>query len=63
MSNVGGIAFRLDRKQVFASFLILVSALCFSAKAVLIKMAYRYEVDSISLLTLRMAFALPIFWP
>ncbi|MBK8878579.1 MAG: EamA family transporter [Haliscomenobacter sp.] len=61
MSNVGGIAFRLDRKQVFASFLILVSALCFSAKAVLIKMAYRYEVDSISLLTLRMAFALPFF--
>ena len=35
--------------------------MCFSAKAVIIKLAYRYDIDSISLLTLRMIFAMPFF--
>jgi len=52
---------RYDRSQLIAAGLILLSALCFSAKAVMIKLYYRYEVDSISLLALRMLWALPFF--
>jgi drug/metabolite transporter (DMT)-like permease len=44
-----------------AALLIFISAMCFSAKAVIIKLAYRYDIDSISLLTLRMIFAMPFF--
>ena len=33
----------------------------FSSKAVMVKLAYQYDVDSISLLLLRMAFALPFY--
>jgi len=33
----------------------------FSAKAILVKLAYRHEVDALSLLMLRMLFALPFF--
>ncbi|WP_373553046.1 DMT family transporter [Haliscomenobacter sp.] len=50
-----------QRRRIIASILVLIAALCFSAKAVLVKLAYRYEIDSISLLTLRMVFSLPFF--
>ena len=40
---------------------ILIGAILYSSKAVLVKLAYQYEVDSTSLLTLRMLFALPIY--
>lgn len=50
-----------QRSRVIAAVLVLIAALCFSAKAVLVKLAYRYEIDSISLLTLRMVFSLPFF--
>lgn len=43
-----------------AAFVFL-GAICLSSKAVLVKLAYQYEVDSISLLTLRMLFALPFY--
>ena len=33
----------------------------FSAKAVLVKIAYQYQIDSVSLLLLRMVFALPVY--
>lgn len=33
----------------------------FSAKAVLIKLAYRHDINSISLMSLRMGFSLPVF--
>ncbi len=36
-------------------------AILFSTKAVLVKVAYRYEIDTASLLMLRMLFALPLF--
>jgi drug/metabolite transporter (DMT)-like permease len=49
------------RQRVTASVLVLVAAVCFSAKAVLVKLAYRHSIDGTSLLTLRMAFALPFF--
>lgn len=34
---------------------------CFSTKSVFIKLAYAYDIDTISLLTLRMCFAFPFF--
>lgn len=49
------------RQQLLAAGLVFMGALCFSAKAVFVKLAYRHEVDSVSLLALRMLFSLPIF--
>ena len=37
------------------------SAVLFSAKAIFVKLAYRYGVDAITLLTLRMLLSLPVF--
>lgn len=48
-STLGGAAF------------CFVSAVCFSFKSILIKLAYAYPVDASTLLTLRMGFALPFF--
>lgn len=39
----------------------LVAAVGFSAKAILVKLAYRHGVDAVTLLALRMVFAVPIF--
>jgi drug/metabolite transporter (DMT)-like permease len=36
-------------------------AIAFSGKAIIVKLAYRYGVDAVTLLMLRMLFALPIF--
>ncbi|MCC6202183.1 MAG: DMT family transporter, partial [Gammaproteobacteria bacterium] len=36
-------------------------AIAFSGKAIIVKLAYRYGVDAITLLFYRMAFALPLF--
>lgn len=41
--------------------MMLAGAILFATKAIFIKLAYAYEVSSISLLGLRMAFALPFF--
>lgn len=41
--------------------LVLISAIAFSAKAIFVKLAYRHSVDALTLLTLRMVFALPLF--
>ncbi|HEU4532604.1 MAG TPA: DMT family transporter [Polyangiaceae bacterium] len=41
--------------------MVVLSAVCFSAKAVFAKLAYRYGADANTVLTLRMAFALPFF--
>ena len=43
------------------AFLVFMSAFCFATKGILIKLAYQYSIDSISLLTLRMLFALPFY--
>jgi drug/metabolite transporter (DMT)-like permease len=40
---------------------VLLAAFCFALKGVMIKLAYRYGVDALSLLTLRMLFALPFY--
>lgn len=50
-----------NRTQVIASLLVLVGSICFAAKAVLVKLAYHYDIDPISLLALRMVFSLPFF--
>jgi len=36
-------------------------AIAFSGKAIIVKLAYRYEVDAVTLIMLRMLFALPFF--
>ena len=41
--------------------LALVGAIAFSGKAIIVKLAYRYGVDAVTLIMLRMLFALPIF--
>lgn len=48
-------------KELIAAALVFLGAIFFSGKAVLVKLAYRYDIDSISLLTLRMIFSLPVF--
>ncbi|MEZ4887967.1 MAG: DMT family transporter [Chitinophagales bacterium] len=50
-----------NSSYLVAALLILVGSIGFSAKAVMVKLAYRYGIDSISLLALRMLFSLPFF--
>jgi drug/metabolite transporter (DMT)-like permease len=47
-------------KYLGAIFTFL-GAICFSAKAIMVKLAYIYQADALSLLTLRMLFSLPFF--
>ena len=49
------------RRMLLGAALAFTGAILFSTKAVIVKLAYRYEVDSISLLALRMLFSLPFF--
>lgn len=46
---------------LIAAITVLIGAIFFSTKAVFVKLAYQYEIDSVSLLTLRMAFSFPLF--
>jgi drug/metabolite transporter (DMT)-like permease len=48
---------RLGSGLVFA----LAGSIAFSGKAIIVKLAYRYQVDAVTLLMLRMLFALPFF--
>lgn len=41
--------------------LAMLGAVAFSGKAIIVKLAYRYGVDAVTLIMLRMAFALPFF--
>ncbi len=50
-----------NRAEFIASVLVFVSAICFAAKAVMVKLAYRFEIDAVSMLALRMLFSLPFF--
>lgn len=47
--------------KLYGGIIALMGALLFSSKAVIVKLAYQYDVDSASLLMLRMLFALPFF--
>ncbi|AYV56790.1 DMT family transporter [Leptospira kmetyi] len=48
-------------KPFLGASLVLAGAVFFSAKAIFVKLVYRYEVDSITALALRMLFAIPFF--
>ncbi|MDG1805299.1 DMT family transporter [Flavicella sp.] len=41
--------------------LAVLGVILFSAKAIMVKLAYHYEIDSVSLLLLRMLFSLPVY--
>jgi drug/metabolite transporter (DMT)-like permease len=41
--------------------MVMLSAVCFSAKAIFAKLAYRHGADASTMLSLRMAFSLPFF--
>lgn len=49
------------RYQLIGAAWVFSGAVLFSTKAVLVKLAYRHDVDSVSLLALRMLFALPLY--
>lgn len=51
----------IDKSFLLGVFWIFIGAILFSTKAIIVKLAYRYEVDSISLLALRMLFSLPFY--
>ncbi len=46
---------------LFAALIIVLGAVLFSTKAIIIKLAYQHPIDSLSLLALRMFFSLPLF--
>lgn len=48
-------------KEAIGASLVFIGAVLFSGKAVLVKLAYAYQIDAISLLALRMLFSLPFF--
>lgn len=49
------------KQQSLGIIFALVGSLLFSTKAIFVKLAYQYDIDSISLLLLRMIFALPFY--
>ena len=50
-----------SRQFAFGLVLATVGAIAFSGKAIIVKLAYRYGVDAVTLIMYRMLFALPIF--
>jgi drug/metabolite transporter (DMT)-like permease len=61
LSDPIGKAHSLTRDQLVGAGLVVFSATAFSAKAIIIKLAYRHGVDAVTLLALRMAFSAPLF--
>jgi drug/metabolite transporter (DMT)-like permease len=52
----------LDLKRLIGVGMVMLGAVGFSSKAVIVKLMYRYGVDTISTLTLRMLFSIPFFF-
>ncbi len=50
-----------NRPIVIGIGLAVLAAIGFSAKAIMVKLAYRHPVDAVTLLTLRMSFSAPFF--
>ena len=48
-------------KVVVGMVLAVIGAIAFSGKAIIVKLAYRYGVDAVTLIMYRMLFALPLF--
>ncbi len=51
----------MKNNHTFASFVLLLGAVLFSLKAVLVKLCYQYDAEALHVLTLRMLFAMPFF--
>ena len=51
----------MEKSNAYGAGLALLAAFGFSLKAIFVKLAYPYGVDAITLLALRMGFALPVF--
>jgi drug/metabolite transporter (DMT)-like permease len=51
----------LQTSNAYGAGLALIAALGFSLKAIFVKLAYPYGIDAITLLALRLGFALPVF--
>ncbi len=51
----------MERGKALGVVLALVGALFFSTKVIFVKLAYQYDIDTLSLLLLRMVFALPFY--
>jgi drug/metabolite transporter (DMT)-like permease len=49
------------KSRLVGALLVVVAAIAFSGKAVIIKLAYRHGVDAVTLLALRMIFSAPLF--
>lgn len=47
--------------RVFGFFLATVGAVLFAAKAILVKLTYRYGIDAVTLIAFRMLFSMPFF--
>lgn len=53
----------MEKKERLAGYLLVAaSAVTFSAKGIFAKLLYRYGIDPVTLLALRFALALPLFW-
>jgi len=50
-----------ENKTSLAIILAVLGVVLFSAKAVLVKLAYQFEIDAVPLLLLRMVFSLPVY--
>jgi drug/metabolite transporter (DMT)-like permease len=50
-----------SRRPAGGLALAIAGAIAFSGKAIIVKLAYRYGVDAVTVIMLRMAFALPLF--
>lgn len=51
----------MQTSNAYGAGLALIAALGFSLKAIFVKLAYPYGIDAITLLALRLGFALPVF--
>lgn len=49
------------QSRLAGALMVVVAAIAFSGKAVIIKLAYRHGVDAVTLLALRMIFSAPLF--
>jgi drug/metabolite transporter (DMT)-like permease len=49
------------KSRLTGALLVAIAAIAFSGKGVIIKLAYRYGVDAVTLLALRMLFSAPLF--
>jgi drug/metabolite transporter (DMT)-like permease len=61
MTNAAAAPQTVDPKLAPGLALAMFGAIAFSGKAIIVKLAYRYGVDAVTLIMYRMLFALPIF--